>query len=305
MNSDLKILILALVILAIPLVSADDLTTTISISSEVPELSVVNCDLKSDTSADDTIDLSSGNTVLVECNVTADDKNGHDDMNAANGTLCITTQVTGDIDSCYLNSSCLNLTANENASAKIYTCHYSMVFHAEPGSNWNATMNVNDTSSATTPMSATRSNPSITVATLSSIDVINTTLAFSAQALGANTSHGNSKSTLTNNTGNIIVDATFQETSGPGSLSCTSGTLEVDTSYDEGIYFNETNEEDFRIINTTKLTSGAVAYTKFDLVKTTDSGETPNELWWRVRTPFTGITGTCTGTTQILLTADS
>jgi hypothetical protein len=170
-----------------------------------------------------------------------------------------------------------------------------MVYYADAtdagtynGSNWILDVTPADNAGAA---SANITKNNIVVASLTGIDVTQTSISYGAMALGTDTDTQTPKDQTTEvaNKGNRQIDAEVKS-SAATAMTCTIGTVPLT---DEG-YTLVSNSTVFASL--TSITASYVQLTGFAQNPTTDGTKSAKNIYWGMALPSTGVGGSCSGT---------
>lgn len=310
----LLILMLAL-LLSTPMVLAsavtdENLTTTVTITAVPPDVGAITCEPSSLTPA-----IGSNKTIRCYSTITSLNGYGAIDQNGMNATLWIGGQFTNvdDFNNHYSNGTasyrgtncCWGSACNGLSSGNtiVVSCNFTTRYFIDAGT-WTINMSVNDSSGNRRTNATT-----YTVSAVLGLNTVDTSIAFGTAALG-----GEKNDTVSvENVCNQIIDLTLAETSAPGNLTC-NGAGSSDILTDEtlsGVRYNKTLAD---VWTSMEMLTGAnvnyeqwsqVYYNDTDGVSATGDGTQANTLYWTLRVPASGVSGTCTGTTRITVKQDA
>ncbi len=143
----------------------------------------------------------------------------------------------------------------------------------------------------------------VTINQLISLNVTNTTIPFGSVDLGQESSQ---VTTTIRNTGNVDIDIKINESLNGGNMTCSGpGSANINTSADTtGIRYNTTDS--FVFDETSWRLTQDDDTRDVNWAKNNDASDaTPPEynLYWKIKLPGSGISGTCTTITRISATA--
>jgi hypothetical protein len=231
------------------------------------------------------IDLLSGTTTQVFCNVTVSDNNGYSDISAVNATFFYYLNDTsqGDENNVhYTNSSCTK-TGNNSINMADFLCTFNVIYYANNGS-WICNATAIDTKNNTA-----YGNDSAKINSLFAISV-NSEIDF-----GNVRPNNESNEIIVNitNLGNVQFDLglyAFARTYNDGlAMNC--------SQYDIGISLNNeryslSSGNDFSSMNA--VTGTITTLANFDLNKQMNQSFSIKQTYWKLQTPA-GLSGICNG----------
>ncbi len=290
----LSYILLLLLLVAIPAVIADgandDLPTSVTIGNSPPTVGTITCNSSSFIPVAES-------TILLNCTATVTDLNGYEDLMGIRAEFYNDTRgLSANHTIHYYNNSCLfteNGTASTNSTVE---CLFTIYYHANPA-DWTMYFNVTDNSSA-----YGNNTETITIQSLTALNVTNTTIPFGEVNLNEESSQ---ITTTIKITGNVNLDLNINESLYSSNMSCDGvGSTNINTNASTtGVRYNTTSG--FTFDDTTwKLSSGNdlvdVNWSKSDEASSTDPPE--YNLYWKIKIPASGVSGTCTTTTRISAT---
>ena len=284
-------------------VEGENLTTNVSVTNVGPRLGTITCSPIS--SGNFTPDVAANKT--LSCWTVVIDDNGYGDINQSSFKSNLYNDTVGGADD--LNTHYSNGTASNRATDCTWTnssgtnitvnCSYAIRYFVTPSpGGWIVNFTVSDSVVNTNSTSLT-----IGVATTLGLDVINTTIEYGSVALGGEAQ----RTTNVTNTGNQQIDVKLRESLNSGNLNCNgvgSANIATDGGSTSGIKYNVST---ITWPGGISLTSSSTSYTTFNLdyyaaTGTTD-GTSASNLYWRIKVPSTGVSGVCTGQTEIVAVA--
>ncbi|UCC91860.1 MAG: hypothetical protein JSV39_01140 [Candidatus Aenigmatarchaeota archaeon] len=271
-----------LVLLSIPFVIGEDVTSSVTVSGAAPVVGPM--------STSDNIALSSCGTVLIWCNATVTDSNGWNDIDLVNSTLWDDAAANeGDSDNNsnhYTNYSCYFSGSGSTAEAN---CSFTLLYYANPA-EWTCKIYANDTASNV----SSNSTANVTVNTLRALDA-NNTIDFTSLAPGA-TSPSDVNNTVMN-CGNAAIDLNLSGT------NLTNASATVTNISVTNVKYNMTDYAQDYAANMTSLTT-TTTYADYSLVKRTN-GLSISDTYWKISIPGSIETLTYTGTINFTAVADT
>ena len=266
----------------------DDLTASVSIGSSAPTVGAISC------VGGETFTLNSETIKLVNCSATITDLNGYQDINSVRGAFYSSAGEgdAADTRDNYKNATCVFTDAG-TGTTRDAECSFTVYFHANPTS-WTVYMNATDDGDDTGTNTV-----AATVNTLVALNVTETEINFGEVALD-----GISSEITTNikNTGNVDIDLNINETLYNGYMNCTdvaSDDIQTDAA-STGIRFNITSGFTFAdtVWNVTATNALAdVSWVEADQNGAPTAPTTP--LYWLIKLPADGLTGSCSTTIRI------
>lgn len=285
-----------LVALGLPQVIADgdndNLTTTVTVQNSAPTVGSITCTPSSLTPTAET-------TAMLNCTATITDLNGYQDLTGVraefyNDSLGASSNYTKH----YNNATCIlynNVTTTSTAE-----CTFSTYYHANPAA-W--TIYLNATDSAVNTGSNTNT---VTVNQLTALNVTNTSIPFGSVNLGAQSSE---ITTAIKNTGNVNIDLNINESLYGGQMACNGvGSANITTDAGStGVRYNTTSGFNFDTAPWKLTGSNNLRDVNFTKSYVGSGTATPPQynLYWLIKLPASGISGTCTTTTRISAAASS
>lgn len=286
----------------VPLVIAEDASSTASVTNSAPTASSASLDGGS------VITLTANTTTTVVGEATVTDNNGCEDITSVNGTLYRTNLTGGsnnvDDNQTHYTVNCTpeaDCTAGGSDLTRTYNCSFSVTHYADPTDAGSLNANTNWTFNAT-PTDGTEGTSDTDeqeLNTLSALGLQDTTIAFGALALGADTGATNTNTTVAN-TGNEVLDVNltgYGASSGDNlSMSCTIGTVPILNL--------EYNSTPFTYGGGIDLSNSSTEL-DLDIARGSDSDPIPlKEITYGFLMPSTGVEGSCTGTVSITAQSD-
>ncbi len=288
-------LLLLVVALAMPSVLADgtddNLTATVTVGNDPPSIGEVTCNSSSFTPIAES-------TILLNCTATVSDPNGYQDLGGIRAEFYNDSR--GDDANYtihYYNDTCSFTQNGTTSTNSTVECLFTIYYHANPA-DWTMYFNVTDGTGETGNNTET-----ITIQSLTALNVTHTEINFGSLDLGDTSDHQN---TTIKNTGNVELDIRINESLNGGNMTCDGiGSDNINTSaVTTGVRYNTTNgfnfddaswkltsENDLIDVNWSKSYDGA------------SSAPPEYNLYWLIKIPSSGISGTCTTTTRISATA--
>ena len=265
----------------------DDLTADVTVGTSAPSVGTITC-------IDDPLTLGAETTVLHNCSATITDTNGYENINSVRGTFFGSGSEgdSADTRSNYKNATCHFTNAGSGTTRNV-ECSFTVYYHADPAS-WTVYFNATDDGGLTGTNTDT-----LDVNTLVALNVTNTTIPFGTVALGGTSNQINM---TIKNTGNVDIDLNINESLYNGVMYCTDGGSDNITTDDTstGVKYNMTDGFSFDA-TTSNLTSTNLLL-EFNLVEADQSGAPTaptDDLYWLIKLPSTGLTGSCSTTVRI------
>ena len=290
----LAYLLFVIVILGLPQVIADgdndNLTTTVTVQDEAPTVGTITCNPSPFTPSAET-------TSVLNCTATVTDTNGYQDIGGLRAEFYNDSRgSSANYTKHYNNASCLFTNNGTTSTTSDVECTFVIYYHANPA-DWTIYFNASDADGS---VASGNSTNTVTVSQLTALNVTNTTIAFGTVNLGATSSE---VTTTIKNTGNVDIDLRINESLYGGQMACDgvgSANLTTD-AVSTGVRYNTTTG--FTFADTTwKLTDSNdlidVNWTK-SYTGTGTPTPSENNLYWLIKLPSTGLSGTCTTTTRI------
>jgi len=289
-------LLLLVVALAMPSVLADgtddNLITSVTVGNELPTVGPITCNSYSFTPIAES-------TILLNCTATVSDPNGYEDLAGIRAEFYNDTRgLPANYTKHYYNDTCSFTQNGTTSTNSTVECLFTIYYHANPA-DWTMYFNVTDGTAGATG----NNTETITIQSLTALNVTHTEINFGSLDLGDTSAQ---QTTTIKNTGNVELDIRINESLNAGNMTCDgSGSDNLTTSAAAtGVRYNTTNSFNFDDTSW-KLTS------ENDLIdvnwsKSYDgSSSAPPEynLYWLIKIPSSGISGTCTTTTRISATA--
>ncbi|MCK5698612.1 MAG: hypothetical protein KAH93_02105 [Candidatus Aenigmarchaeota archaeon] len=290
----LSYILLLLLLVAIPAVIADgaddNLTTTVTVGNDPPTVGEVTCNSSSFTPIAES-------TILLNCTATVSDPNGYQDLGGIRAEFYNDTR--GDDANHtihYYNDTCLFTQNGTTSTNSTVECLFTIYYHANPA-DWTMYFNVTDGDGE-----SGNNTETITIQSLTALNVTNTTIPFGDVGLGEESAQ---ITTTIKITGNVNLDLNINESLYGSNMSCDGvGSANITTNAaTTGVRYNTTDS--FTFDDTTwKLSSGNdladVNWSKSNEVSSTVPPE--YNLYWKIKIPASGVSGTCTTTTRIAAT---
>lgn len=281
-----------LLFLAIPFVIADgdydDLTTSVTVQNDAPSVGTITCDpspFQPDAEA----------SKIINCTATVGDINGYEDLMGIRGEFYNDSLgAANNYTKHYNNATCAFTNNGTTSTNSTVECTFNVYFHADPA-YWTIYLNVSDSSGAT----ANNTN-TVQVQQRIALNVTETAISFGTVSLGTESSQ---VTTTIKNTGNVMLDLNINESVNAGYMPCDVGSLQTDAA-STGVRYNTTNSFDYDSASW-KLTSGN-DLRDLNWAKSSEAASsTPPEysLYWKLKLPSTGLSGSCSTTTRISATA--
>ncbi len=269
----------------------DNLTTTVTVSNSAPTVGAITCPSSLTPTAE--------TTVTLNCNATVTDLNGYQDLAGVraefyNDSLGASANYTKH----YNNATCI-LTDNVTTTS-VAKCTFNIYYHASPVI-WTIYFNATDSSGSTGSSTNT-----VTVNQLTALNVTNTSIPFGSVSLGAQSSE---ITTAIKNTGNVNIDLNINESLYGGQMACNGvGSANITTdAASTGVRYNLTSGFNFDTAPWKLTESNDLRDVNFTKSYVGTGTATPPQynLYWLIKLPASGISGTCTTTTRISAAASS
>lgn len=266
----------------------DDLTASVSVGTSAPTVGTITCVDGS------TLTLSAETTKLLNCSATISDLNGYADISSVRGVFHNSSAESGASDTRdnYKNATCAFTNAGSGTTRDVQ-CTFSIWYHANPAA-WTVYFNATDSGGLTGSNTTT-----VTLNSLVALNVSETSISFGTVSLG-----GTSSEITTNikNTGNVVIDLNINESLYSGYMNCTdTGSDDIQTNAaSTGVRYNTTTGFSFAATSWNLTSTNPLADVNW--VESSDSG-TPtapsNPLYWLIKLPASGLTGSCSTTVRI------
>ncbi|MEZ4156402.1 MAG: hypothetical protein R3B52_00280 [Candidatus Paceibacterota bacterium] len=293
-NILLAVVISAVMIFSATLVSADSVSTSVTVGNATPSISSVSVNSGSN------ITLTEGIITVATTTLTVTDTNGCGEIFAVtldfyrSGITATGCDTSGESDNnnCYAQVTCVVLDSNTcdggSDTSAAYGCGVPIQYYADPtdtgsfsAQNWVATLKAGDGTATSTDSTGTTE-----INTLQALDVT-ASIAYGTLAAGSDSADQNSTTTVTN-TGNVDMDPQLSGTNmTSGGDTLTVGNQEYDA--DPFVYSAGTD------LSTTPT------YINITLPQPTNDGNptTTDTISWGLGVPPATAAGTYTGTNTI------
>lgn len=314
------IAVAAVIALILTRSSADDSTSSVTISNVGPTVDNITVSMSEYGSATTTVWLAEGVTPTdVFIHGKATDSNGCGDIDSSDdnwlfamyrATVSNTSSCTEDIVSCRRTDFVSTTIANGNSPNAgsdggacsggsddnlNYLVKYHLLHNTDPtdadsqhsDTTWAANARVTDDASV-----ANQASGAFELGGLLALELTEG-IDFGTMPLGSSTAHAGRKTLGIGNTGNRTLDLSKSG----GTMSCTSGTISFSR-----VYFNVT-ETEFGLATGTHRNLGTTESSSMSLglVKKSDStSSSSTQLYLAIHTSTTGIRGTCTGNITLI-----
>ena len=291
----------------IPFAISDTATTAVNIGNSLPVASSVTIAAGNLNGGE--VELTSNQTTQINITATITDYNGCTDIDSVNATF-FRTNITGGSNAADNNRTHYSMDCTVQAgtctgdsdSAADYDCKVNVTWYADPtdsgskfaGTNWTVNVTPYDTTGI-----GTSDSTIYDLKTLTSFNLIDTSINFGSLSLGQNTTTTNQDITL-ENLGNEGIDISF---TGYGatqydnySMNCTLGEIPID--------YLEYSASSFTYGAGNDL-SNSTTELDFDLDRGNDTTTRPQkDSFYGLKIPTEGVGGSCSGNVVITATSD-
>ncbi len=271
--------------------TSNDVSANVTIGGEAPTVGAITC------IDADPFTLSAETTKLLNCSATITDLNGYEDIDSVNGFFYSSATVDDGADTRdnYENGTCYLTTGS--GTTREAECTFTVWYHANP-TDWTVYFN------ATAGNDNVTNTTTITVDSLIALNVTETEIDFGSVDLDGTSDQVN---ITIKNTGNVVIDLSINESVYNGYMNCTdiaSDDIQTDAA-STGVRYNTTDAFTFDD-TVSNLTDTSPSF-DFNLAEADGSGSptaTSDDLYWLIKLPATGLTGSCSTTVRISATAN-
>jgi len=271
--------------------TSNDVSANVTVGGEAPTVSTITCVDGA------TLTLNAETTKLLNCSATITDLNGYEEIDSVRGVFYNSSAEddSEDYTQNYKNGTCFFTEAGSGTDRDV-ECTFTVWYHANPN-DW--TVYFNATAGSDTAINTT----TVTVSDLVALNVTETEIDFGSVDLGENSSQ---ITTVIKNTGNVDIDLNINETLYNGGMYCTdvaSDNITTDAA-STGVRYNTTTG--FIFADTVSNLTDTNPLYDFNLGEASDTGAPTaptDDLYWLIKLPASGLTGSCSTTVRISATA--